>query len=141
MVAALAASTVTVAGAQGERIAEVRVEGGVATWQIQATDFEATVLTLAPVGGDPVTFDPWPVGEDPAVSGLEDGLYKYDLYLVPNVPERRALAVGDGETDENGRPVMMGASLRRSAESVTRRGQSGSFSVSYGEIVDPDLPE
>jgi hypothetical protein len=128
--------------AEEERIAEVSVEGGVATWHIRAQGgYESAVVKLAPVGTEPVTFEPWPAGEDPAVSGLEDGLYKYELYLVPVIPERGANPIGRGEEDANGRPVGARANPRQSAERPERRAQSGSFTVGFGEMADPDAVE
>ena len=99
------------------------------------------VVTLAAAGSEPVTFEPWPAWEDPEISGLEDGQYKYELYLVPYVTKRRAGSVVRGETDENGRVVAMGGNLRTRAELPPRRVQSGAFTVLYGEMVDPYATE
>ena len=137
--AALIAGASAMAAAQGEeRFAAVSVADGVATWTIHAGGYEASVLTLTPAGEDPVTFEPWPAGDDPAVSELPDGLYKYEIYLMPAGMTTQGDAEANGPTDENGRTVSAGLQRR-----VLKREriQSGAFTVLEGNRVDPGAAE
>lgn len=79
-------------------------------------------LNLAHPDGT-VTSHTYSPGEAPSASGLEDGLYTYELVAIPNILPRVRNAASD------------------KAQRMARNVQSGAFTIKGGSLVPPNLAE
>ncbi|HEX7807812.1 MAG TPA: tail fiber domain-containing protein [Thermoanaerobaculia bacterium] len=118
--------------------------GSSISWQVSRGGYNSIELTVSSPSGYTFT-DTFRGGQSPSfsiadadtLSDMEDGVYNYELRLVPNVSAdvaKKLAAARKSGDDAAARKIMKDAGL----EPVV---QSGSFTVVNGRIVDPNLVE
>jgi hypothetical protein len=120
-----------------EPIAELSAGGSAAVWTPLAADYDHLVLTVVGPGGVYERREfPAGVGPDFGLSAadgsaLPDGVYKWELTLVPVVDEEKRALLTAARRENDGQGVGLPSGSR----------QSGSFSIVDGAFLATDLVE
>ena len=111
-------------------------------WRMQITGHELVVLTVNTPDGETISREFGP-GRDPSfelkdLESVEDGVYTYELRVVPKISEnvKRKLVEARAKNDEKAaRKIQKDAGLLQTVS------ESGAFTVVNRLIVNPDLVE
>ena len=142
----LAGSSAAFSAPRGEHIAALHLDPGEVWWE-PTLNSKYAFIEVRMSGPEGEVTRMFPYGEAPYFSALEDGLYKYEMYVAPpgtaiSSNRKSALASNNGPVDHNGRSEQQRAA-RAAGQGKYNRGniQSGSFRIENGELVDPTIPE